>query len=54
MVNVEYRWEAFSALDMAFFTDWQVARSLDRRILSLGEHAYGIGFRVIAVHTVVF
>jgi hypothetical protein len=45
-VNVEYRWEAFSGLDMALFTDLGKVASkradLDLRNL---EHAYGIGFR---------
>jgi outer membrane translocation and assembly module TamA len=45
-VNVEYRWEAFSGLDMALFTDvGKVAsRSGDLDFGDL-EHAYGIGFR---------
>jgi hypothetical protein len=45
-LNLEYRWEAFSGLDMALFTDWgQVAARA--RDLDLGdlERAYGIGFR---------
>lgn len=45
-INVEYRWEAFSGLDMALFADGGkvAARAAD---LDLGdlEHAYGIGFR---------
>ena len=44
--NVEYRWEAFSILDMALFTDWgKVAQ--DRSDLDLNDlkRAYGIGFR---------
>jgi outer membrane protein assembly factor BamA len=43
-LNVEYRWEAFSALDMALFTDWgSVAPTFSD--LGFSEHAYGIGFR---------
>jgi hypothetical protein len=45
-INLEYRWEAFSGLDMALFTDWGkvAARAAD---LDFGdmERAYGIGFR---------
>jgi hypothetical protein len=43
-LNAEYRWEAFSALDMALFTDHgSVAGKVSD--LGLSEHAYGIGFR---------
>ena len=45
-LNVEYRWETFSALDMALFTDFgTVAPRVSE--LDLGElkRAYGIGFR---------
>jgi hypothetical protein len=45
-LNVEYRWEAFSGLDMALFTDFgKVAPR--RRDLDFGnlERAYGLGFR---------
>lgn len=45
-VNVEYRWEAFGALDMALFTDFgTVAPRVSD--LDFGElkRAYGIGFR---------
>ncbi len=46
IVNLEYRWEAFSGLDMALFADGATvaARAAD---LALGdlEHALGIGFR---------
>ena len=45
-LNAEYRWEAFSIMDMALFTDaGQVAA--DAGDLDLGNliHAYGIGFR---------
>jgi hypothetical protein len=45
-LNAEYRWEAFSALDMALFTDWgKVAGRASDLDLSDLEHAYGIGFR---------
>jgi len=54
-INLEYRWEATSWLDMALFTDWgKVApRAAD---LDLGdlERAYGIGFRVNSSKTVFF
>ena len=54
-MNAEYRWEAFSALDMALFTDWgKVAPRFSDLDFSDLEHAYGIGFRVIAAHTVIF
>jgi hypothetical protein len=45
-MNAEYRWEAFSGLDMALFADWgQVApRAADLDFDDL-KHAYGIGFR---------
>jgi hypothetical protein len=55
LMNAEYRWEAFSALDMALFTDWgKVAPSFSDLDFSNLEHAYGIGFRVIAAQTVIF
>ena len=54
-MNAEYRWEAFSALDMALFTDWgKVAPKFSDLDFSDLEHAYGIGFRVIAARTVIF
>lgn len=44
--NAEYRWEAFSILDMALFTDWGTvaakAGDLDPGDM---KRAYGIGFR---------
>ena len=45
-MNVEYRWEAFSGLDMALFADFgKVApRARDLDLVDL-EHAYGVGFR---------
>jgi hypothetical protein len=44
--NVEYRWEAFSILDMALFTDWgKVAPERGDLDLSDLKRAYGIGFR---------
>jgi hypothetical protein len=53
-MNAEYRWEAFAALDMALFTDWgKVAPKFSDLDFSDLEHAYGIGFRVIAARTVV-
>lgn len=54
-MNAEYRWEAFSALDMALFTDWgKVASKFPDLDFSDLDHAYGIGFRVIAARKVVF
>ena len=45
-MTVEYRWEAFSGLDMALFTDvGKVASRPADLDLSDLEHAYGIGFR---------
>lgn len=45
-LNAEYRWEAFSGLDMALFTDFGkvASRAADLNLRGL-EHAYGIGFR---------
>jgi outer membrane protein assembly factor BamA len=46
-LNFEYRWEAFSLLDMALFSDWgKVAAEVGDLGLSDMKHAYGIGFRV--------
>ena len=54
-MNAEYRWEAFSALDMALFTDWgKVAPKFSDLDFSDLEHAYGIGFRFIAAQAVIF
>ena len=45
-LNAEYRWEAFSGLDMALFSDWgKVARRTRDLRFSALQHAYGIGFR---------
>ena len=45
-LNAEYRWEAFSALDMALFTDWgNVAPRLSDLSFTDLKRAYGIGFR---------
>ena len=45
-MNAEYRWEAFSGLDMALFTDWgKVAPSASELDFSDLERAFGIGFR---------
>jgi outer membrane protein assembly factor BamA len=45
-VNVEYRWEAFSGLDMALFSDWgTVASNVGQLRMSEIDNAYGIGFR---------
>ena len=45
-MNAEYRWEAFSALDMALFTDWgNVAPEFSDLSFTDLKRAYGIGFR---------
>ena len=45
-LNAEYRWEAFSGLDMALFYDrGVVAPTLDELSLGDAEDGYGIGFR---------
>ena len=55
VMNAEYRWEVFSALDMALFTDWgKVASGFSDLDFSNLEHAYGIGFRVVAGQSVIF
>ena len=44
--NVEYRWEAFSGLDMALFYDRGVAApTIDDLSLGDAEDGYGVGFR---------
>jgi outer membrane translocation and assembly module TamA len=44
--NVEYRWEAFSALDMALFTDFgTVAPRVSDLDFGALKRAYGIGLR---------
>ena len=45
-LNVEYRWEAFSGLDMALFSDFaQVAPRFADLDLKDFEQGYGLGFR---------
>lgn len=45
-LNAEYRWEAFSGLDMALFADFgKVAARVEDLDLRGLEHAYGLGFR---------
>ena len=53
LLNLEYRWEAFSGLDMALFSDWgKVApRSRDFDLNDM-NHAFGIGFRFNTYKTV--
>ncbi len=54
-VNAEYRWEAFSGLDMALFYDWgSVAPNIDALKLNDMKHAYGIGFRFNTTRTVLY
>jgi len=54
-VNVEYRWEAFSGLDMALFSDWgTVASNVGQLRLSEVRNAYGIGFRFNTYKAVLF
>jgi hypothetical protein len=44
LINAEYRWEAFSGLDMAIFGDWgDVAPTWDD--IDADKSDYGIGFR---------
>jgi outer membrane translocation and assembly module TamA len=46
VMNIEYRWEAFSGLDMALFTDiGKIASARSDLDFTDLEHAYGIGFR---------
>jgi hypothetical protein len=46
MLNAEYRWEAFSGLDMALFADWgDVGPTWDAIDFKRLESDYGIGFR---------
>jgi outer membrane translocation and assembly module TamA len=46
LVNLEYRWEAFSGLDMALFTDLgKVGASASDLDFGSVKHAYGIGLR---------
>jgi hypothetical protein len=53
--NAEYRWEAFSGLDMALFSDWgTVAPNIGRLKLAQLENAYGIGFRFNTYKSVLF
>jgi hypothetical protein len=45
-MNAEYRWEAFSGLDMALFADFgKVTPRADDLDFADLEHAYGVGFR---------
>jgi Omp85 superfamily domain len=54
-LNAEYRWETFSGLDMALFSDWgTVAPNLGRLKLANVKNAYGIGFRFNTYKTVLF
>jgi hypothetical protein len=53
--NAEYRWEAFSGLDMALFSDWgTVAPNIGRLKLGQLKNAYGIGFRFNTAKSVLF
>jgi outer membrane protein assembly factor BamA len=54
-LNVEYRWEAFSGMDMALFSDWgTVAPNIGRLKLDNVVNAYGIGFRFNTYKSVLF
>jgi outer membrane protein assembly factor BamA len=54
-LNVEYRWEAFSGLDMALFSDWgTVAPNIGRLKMDNVQNAYGIGFRFNTYKSVLF
>jgi hypothetical protein len=53
--NVEYRWEAFGALDMALFTDFgTVAPRVSDLDFGDLKRAYGIGFRLNTATTVFY
>lgn len=53
-LNAEYRWEAFSGLDMALFYDLGlIAARLDDMSLGDRKSAYGIGFRFNTVKRVI-
>lgn len=53
--NVEYRWEAFSPLDMALFADWgAVAPTPGELDFSKLKRGYGIGFRFHSAKAVFF
>lgn len=46
LFNAEYRWEAFSGLDMALFADWgDVAPTWDEIEIGKLKSSYGLGFR---------
>lgn len=54
-MNVEYRWEAFAALDMALFADFgKVAPRVSELDFSDLKRGYGIGFRFNTPGTVFF
>jgi outer membrane protein assembly factor BamA len=54
-INAEYRWEAFSGLDMALFSDWgTVAPNIGRLRMSHLKNAYGIGLRFNSYKSVWF
>lgn len=51
--NFEYRWEAFSILDMALFTDWgKIGAEPGDLDFSDMKRAYGIGFRLATAKAV--
>jgi hypothetical protein len=52
-LNAEYRWEAFSGMDMALFSDWgKVATKHGNVDFGSLKRAYGIGFRFNTYKTV--
>jgi hemolysin activation/secretion protein len=54
-MNVEYRWEAFSGLDMALFSDWGKVATADEDLdFNDLKHGYGIGFRFNTYKNVFF
>ena len=53
-LNAEYRWEAFSGLDMALFSDWGPVAPRWATSLRHLKHAYGIGFRFNTYKTVFY
>jgi hypothetical protein len=52
-LNAEYRWEAFTGMDMALFSDWgKVAARHGNVDLGSLKRAYGVGFRFNTYKTV--
>ena len=55
LLNAEYRWEAFSGLDMALFGDWgDVGPTWDAIDFDELKSDYGIGFRFNTYKSVLY